>query len=434
MAGTSPQTNQPGQNAYQPPGSIELNPLLNSSPAVQNPSNQIPVDQNVGGSPPSTSVSPLSSASSSNASGLHQTASNSPPSTAQNSRQQSPPQTNGNTTGSPTVTPSPSPPAAINQPSNRSLPRKILTPIWELKSPICAAIVLIITSIMIFTSNSVTGPLATIGVTSSFLVLNVLSQANNYAFVAALDKAWEALQWGPLLSGGGYLTNFLAVSASTGLGGWFRVLFHRGYSGGGRPRTWSAGRIMLALLSQFPGIIFLTLVELETSYKPTNWTPISGGIGRVNTTLATSKARNGILMSGLVLNMFRDATIVKEVPAISESCLRSNSCISYIIPGGTVTIAPWPWSINHTVDSSLSAYMTKDTPVYQLDFWTAPSKGITWATDDCRFYGESSGAFQLCVSPQKGDQIVAGWKPCVGTLDSLGTCRGNYTAWELTPI
>ncbi|KAH8663554.1 hypothetical protein BGZ60DRAFT_411599 [Tricladium varicosporioides] len=78
--------------------------------------------------------------------------------------------------------------------------------------------------------------------------------------------------------------------------------------------------------------------------------------------------------------------------------------------------------------------MTKDTPVYQVDFWRAPSKGITWATNDCKLYGESSGAFQLCVSPQRGNIIVAGWKPCVGVLASSGTCQGTYAAWDLTPM
>jgi hypothetical protein len=114
---------------------------------------------------------------------------------------------------------------------------------------------------------------------------------------------------------------------------------------------------------------------------------------------------NGPLLSGLVINMLRDATITKEVDPISELCKRNSSCVSYIIPGGPKTVSPWPY--NKTDDEGLSAYITRGAPAYQLDFWKAPN-GIQWVFDAFQIYGASGIAFRLCMSPYGEKQIVAG--------------------------
>jgi hypothetical protein len=136
--------------------------------------------------------------------------------------------------------------------------------------------------------------------------------------------------------------------------------------------------------------------------------PISGGIGVFNATVSTSKVMNGPSLSGLVINMLRDAAITKGVDPISEVCKRNSSCVSYIIPGGLKTVSPWPY--NTTDDKSLSAYIIRGAPAYQLDFWKAPY-GINWASDACQIYGESDSAFQLCMSSYGEKQIVAGRSP-----------------------
>lgn len=151
----------------------------------------------------------------------------------------------------------------------------------------------------------------------------------------------------------------------------------------------------------------IAIVDPTYSYLPHNWTPIAGGLGIFNATVSTSKVMNGAALSGLVVNMLRDATITKEVDPVSRICKRDRSCVSYIIPGGPKTVSPWPY--NKTGDESLSAYITSDGPAYQLDFWNAPY-GIQWASDSCELYGESGpvGAFQLCASPQGDNVTVAG--------------------------
>lgn len=177
------------------------------------------------------------------------------------------------------------------------------------------------------------------------------------------------------------------------------------------------------MLVQFPGLIFLSeflqvhellsfgtyyvmiaLVDPTYTYLPSEWKNISGGLGIFNASVATSKIRSGPLLSGLVINMLRDTTITKEVDPISEICGLNSTCVSYIVPGGPKSISPWPY--NRTGDESLSAYITRGGPAYQLDFWTAPG-GIDW-TDACQVYGLSDSAFQLCMSSYGEKQIFAG--------------------------
>lgn len=113
----------------------------------------------------------------------------------------------------------------------------------EMRSPISLVVVLAITVGIIYTSPSADAPLAKAGITSGFLVLNILALANTYTFLAASDKVWERLQWGDLLRGGEHLTTFLALNSSTGLAGWTTMLFRRRkYNTAGHPRVWSGLR------------------------------------------------------------------------------------------------------------------------------------------------------------------------------------------------
>jgi len=134
-------------------------------------------------------------------------------------------------------------PSIAQQTASEGIFKRALSFISEMKSPISLILVYAITVGIISTSSSANGLLAKTGITSGFLLLNILALANNYAFVAAVDKVWERFQWGDLLRGGEHLTTFLALSSSTGPAGWIRMLFRRRkYSTDGYPRFWSFGR------------------------------------------------------------------------------------------------------------------------------------------------------------------------------------------------
>ena len=97
-----------------------------------------------------------------------------------------------------------------------------------------------------------------------------------------------------------------------------------------------------------------------------------------------------------------------EVDPVNADCSISDSCTSFLFPGGLESVAPWPYRA--PTGNSLTAYVTKDAPAYQMDVWDAPS-ATQWDPDDCTVYGgDNQSAFQLCISYSIGrsDQLVAG--------------------------
>jgi hypothetical protein len=117
---------------------------------------------------------------------------------------------------------------------------------------------------------------------------------------------------------------------------------------------------------------------------------------------------SGPWVSSLVLSLLKDATMSFQTDPVTEDCQSSDSCMSFLLPGGLKSVAPWPYS--EVADKSLTAYITKDAPAYQIDIWDVLDATI-WASDDCLIYGiDNASAFQLCISSYNGraDQLVAG--------------------------
>lgn len=170
----------------------------------------------------------------------------------------------------PTISPTPptgsyQSPVSEQDPSlnNQTCKRQV-----SLKSLIFLIMVYILTLSMIFTANFLNGPLARLGVTYGFLVLNIVALANNFAFLASGDKAWEALQFGPLMRKAPELKTFLALSSSSGMSGWSAILFEGvrswlnskikktgvtvpGGSWKSPPRLWSLARFVTAETDMF---------------------------------------------------------------------------------------------------------------------------------------------------------------------------------------
>ncbi|KAH7360947.1 hypothetical protein BKA65DRAFT_577974 [Rhexocercosporidium sp. MPI-PUGE-AT-0058] len=325
---------------------------------------------------------------------------------------------------------------------------------WSMKGPISLVVVYLITSSIIVTASDVNGPLARLGVTGGFLVLNILALLNNYALVAAGDKVWEYVQWGPLMRHGQNLTTFLALSTSSGIGGWLRIIFHGCHvpknivapsrwsqnpsasrisplvpvltqrSSILQPRLWGLSRVGFWLLIQFPGLIFMTKVNPIVDYRRTGWERLSGGIGEYNVTQAATGVANGASLSGLALNIIRDGTLTKLMPAVGQECTSSSNCTSYILPGGMKSMSPWKFLSEN--GSTLPVYITRRTPVYQLDFWDAGL--IPWAEKDCTLFGSygtsgsSTSGFQICMTPYNDGQILAAFKFCNDLIASDGSC------------
>lgn len=149
------------------------------------------------------------------------------------------------------------------------------------------------------------------------------------------------------------------------------------------------------------------MVNPQTSYIPVNWTAISGGLGIYDPSMV-SQGISGPWVTGLVLFLFQDTTMSLQTDPITDDCKNSDSCTSFLFPGGLGAVSPVPY--RESTDKSLTAYVIKDAPAYQIDTWDVPDI-ISWASNDCHIYGsDNETAFQLCISSYNGhaDQLVAG--------------------------
>ena len=76
-----------------------------------------------------------------------------------------------------------------------------------------------------------------------------------------------------------------------------------------------------------------------------------------------------------------------------------------------MTVSPWRYLTEN--GSSLPVYMTRTTPVYQLDFWDGPTV-VQWAEKDCTLFGMygitgiADIAFLICMTPYENRKILAG--------------------------
>jgi len=115
------------------------------------------------------------------------------------------------------------------------------------------------------------------------------------------------------------------------------------------------------------------------------------------------------MLSNYVLGITSDPTKTYQAPPVGADCQSNPSCLSYLVLGGVWTVSPWPFRVLN--ESALTAFITKDGPAYQVDFWDAP-KGIEWGTNACTIFGPWDAAFHICISPYNNNageaQLVAG--------------------------
>lgn len=102
------------------------------------------------------------------------------------------------------------------------------------------------------------------------------------------------------------------------------------------------------------------------------------------------------MLSNYVLGITSDPTKTYQTSPVSAGCQDDPSCLSYLVLGSVWTVSPWPFRILN--DSTLTSFITKNGPAYQVDFWDAP-KGIEWGTGACTIFGPYDAAFNICISP-----------------------------------
>ena len=113
-------------------------------------------------------------------------------------------------------------------------------------------------------------------------------------------------------------------------------------------------------------------------------------------------------MSTLAINMIRDTLITKAMPPISEDCLEDSQCKSYVLPGGLQTVTPYAFETQR--GSNVLMFVTRNTPLYQVDFWDAGA-AVNWTSQSCHTYGTSNvntTAIQLCMKQPSRGKILTG--------------------------
>ncbi|KAK0648082.1 hypothetical protein B0T16DRAFT_455587 [Cercophora newfieldiana] len=259
--------------------------------------------------------------------------------------------------------------------------------------------------------------LARLSPTSGILLLSFMSKITDWGFGGATEKAWEMIQWGPLLHGrGGNLLSFLTLGSR--FRGWVRVLTARW--------AWMP-RLLVWVVVQFPGVILMSVVEPQLEYLPRNWTTVSGGIGIFNSSLVIQQI-DGPKISNLVYSALQDPRFSTPADPISEDCKSSPNCTSYLMSGGLTTISPFPYLLR---DPHLPAYTAQNVPSYQIDAWDLTETPIAFKGSECQLFkgvpssDAISQGFYLCAKDESDSAIVAAFAMCTQNCVSLDNLRNR---------
>jgi hypothetical protein len=259
-------------------------------------------------------------------------------------------------------------------------------------------------------SDNLSGPLANLQPRYGILMLSLLSKLIDYSFDWASRVVCEKWQWGRLLRARCSLLTFLVMSSD--VGGWFAALFAPfSMEGKGsqsishntqRPlkrrfplssRICAFLRIFFWLCIQFPGIIIMALLDPQTSYAPTHWTSVSGGVGLYDGDLSMSIPLESSVLSMITSFQF-DTKTSTTVEPVTEACALDSTCFATLLSGGIVTISP-SLAIREGIDTSSERYMLRNVPSYQIESWS--NSTIAWNSEDCKTYdGGLSSVLQIC--------------------------------------
>jgi hypothetical protein len=275
--------------------------------------------------------------------------------------------------------------------------------------------------------------------------LTLLAKAGDITFAFAVEDAFDTLTWRMLKKrkrtsgrhsfGGMKLYWFLALVSSTGVEGLVKIIF-KSFRKQTTKRAagirWSFVRLAFIIaLIPGPGIILmcksrtsstfifylseLTYVEAKVPqsdvYFPIRTMDVSGGLAVYDPRIATLAAVWKPEISKLVQFMLRDRSVTMEIDPISNACKKSKSCMSYLIAGPYMTVAPWPFTVE---DDSVDGFRLENAPFYQVELWD------TWDTNhdlvfnpptDCTIYGGldaiSEYSTLFCLTEQTPEGLLA---------------------------
>ncbi|KAM7208188.1 hypothetical protein V8F20_001468 [Naviculisporaceae sp. PSN 640] len=286
--------------------------------------------------------------------------------------------------------------------------------------------------------------LAQLTPTSGILLLSFLSKITDWGLSLTTDKAWNMLQWGPILRAGtGREKNMLTfLTLGARLDGAIKVLLsrvawrtphRRGKRGSLWRRTvncagiWALLKFFVWVLAQFPGLIIMAVVEPQTQYIADNFTQVSGGLGVFDPSTIMPMTQ-GPAYAKYAYGALTDPQISFETDqAVTPECQSNSSCTSYLLTGGIQIINPLPQ--RKVDDDRLTAYIAKDVPSYQLETWDLTRTTAEFQFRDCQLYKakvSDSNGFYFCMRDEPDGGVLAGYAPCY-YWDGPAGCRTDYS-------
>jgi hypothetical protein len=168
-------------------------------------------------------------------------------------------------------------------------------------------------------------------------------------------------------------------------------------------------RVLLTLLRVSLGIVLLSDLSFKATYRNVDQFPvIQSGLSPINRTLAQAPGFNRTATADFwwyFPSILADGKTSRTVTPLSCS---GESCDAYFIPGPLSIILFDPTSPNITAADypDATSYIQQDAPGYQIDYYPI-DEDPAFTLDDCRVYGISNTAFQLCLK-MSNSSLLAG--------------------------
>ena len=194
-------------------------------------------------------------------------------------------------------------------------------------------------------------------------------------------------------------------------------------------------------------VLLLSDVSIQPTYTEVYQSPVvDAGLSPINTSLSESYHFNEYSIIEFMWyynTIFSDTRNVRAVEPVS--CSQGAGCKSYFMPGTPAKIIPvrsLPQATNGNFTNAIS-FIQHDAPGYQLDFSPIERDCPPMYSRDCRLYGTSSNAIQLCLkcvnasfmagTPNPSNLLTVAWNACPESAQKKQSCL-NTTDWQLAAL
>jgi hypothetical protein len=158
------------------------------------------------------------------------------------------------------------------------------------------------------------------------------------------------------------------------------------------------------------GIVLLSDVSFAPTYRSIHQFPVlQAGVAPMNTSFLNTDWFNVTATDVFWWNfpsILADGKVSRAVDPISCS---GESCTAFFLPGAIQNIIFDPTfpNISNADYSTATSYIQQNAPGYQIDFYPIEETDPPLTLDDCRVYGVTDVAVQVCLK-KSNSSLLAG--------------------------